>query len=109
MKLAKLATIAEPTLISELSEDQLKELQVALNRLGLPAGPDDGLIGPRTRNAWAEFKSDFFPGNPDMIGPESVELLQEKTGDIGSSGNHDFNTKHGVIEAIKGKRGQVSH
>ena len=102
MNLVELSAIVEPSMISELSEEQLRELQIALNRLGLPAGPFDGLIGPRTRNAWAEFKSDYYPGNPDMIGAESIAILQEliKGTNIGL-GNHDFNTKHGVIEAIK--------
>jgi len=102
MKLIELSTIVEPTMISELSIEQLQELQLALNRLGLPAGPIDGLIGPRTRNAWAEFKSDYYSGNSDMIGAESVAVLQElvKGTKIGF-GDHDFNTKHGVIEAIK--------
>jgi hypothetical protein len=59
------------------------------------------LIGPRTRNAWAEFKEDVFQGNPDLIGIGSVGTLQEKLDQIGEGIVHDFSTKEGTIKAIK--------
>ena len=84
MKLVQLIPITEPTPIDTLTEAQLKELQTALSRLGYPVGEGDdngidGLIGPRTRTAWAEFKTDVFQGNPDLIGPGSVKTLQLKS------------------------------
>lgn len=106
MKLVQLISINEPKPISELTEDQLIELQTALSRLGYPMGEGDdngidGLIGPRTCNAWAEFKTDVFQGNPDLIGSGSVKTLQEKLDETGEGVIHDFSTKEGTIKAIK--------
>ena len=101
MKLAELLSISGPIPISELTDEQLKELQRALNLLGYPVGDIDGLIGPKTRNAWSEFKTDEFPGNPALIGKESTETLQGKLDTIGEGEIHDFSCKEGTIEAIK--------
>ena len=101
MKLAELLSISTPTPISELTEEQIKELQKALSLLGYPVGEIDGLIGPKTRNAWAEFKTDVFFGNPGLIGKESIETLQAKLDDIGEGKIHDFSSTSGTIEAIK--------
>jgi len=101
MKLAELLSISGPTPISELTDEQLKELQRALSLLGYPVGDIDGLIGPKTRNAWSEFKTDVFPGNAALIGKESIETLQGKLDAIGEGKIHDFSGKDGTIEAIK--------
>jgi len=101
MKLIQLITITGPKPISQLTEEQIRELQNALSRLGYPVGDIDGLIGPKTRNAWAEFKTDVFEGNPTLIGPESISALEEKLGNIGEGRAHDFSTKQGTIDAIK--------
>ena len=101
MKLAELLSISGPTPISELAEEQLKELQRALNILGYPVGEIDGLIGPKTRNAWSEFKTDVFVGNPGLIGKESIETLQGKLDGMGDRKTHDFSSKSGTIDAIK--------
>lgn len=104
MDLTKLLTIAETNEvkpIADLTEEQLKELQTALSILGYPVGDIDGLYGSKTRNAWAEFKTDIFQGNPELIGKGSIETLQEKLQDLGSDKIHDFSTKQGTIDAIK--------
>ena len=104
MELTKLITIAEADEvkpIADLTEEQLKELQTALSILGYPVGDIDGLYGSKTRNAWAEFKTDVFQGNPELIGKGSIETLQEKLKDLGSDKIHDFSTKQGTIDAIK--------
>lgn len=103
MNLKQLGNIVEPLPISELSKAQLKELQIALNRLGFPAGEIDGLIGPRTRNAWSEFKTDIYQGNVDLIGPESIETLEKKLGELEGDRGYDFSSNSGMIEAIKGE------
>ena len=103
MRLTQLTTITEATPINQLSEIQLEELQAALSRLGYPVGDIDGLIGPKTRNAWAEFKTDIFQGNPDLIGSGSIGQLQEKLDEIGGGNNYDLSTEQGTIEAIKGQ------
>lgn len=106
MKLVQLISIDLPKPITELTEAQIKELQTALSRLGYPMGEGDdngidGLFGSRTRNAWAEFKTDVFQGNPDLIGIGSVKTLQKKLDETGDGVIHDFSTKEGTIKAIK--------
>jgi predicted chitinase len=101
MKLIHLTTIQEAKPIEQLTEEQIKELQISLSHLGYPVGDIDGLIGPKTRNAWAEFKTDVFQGNPTLIGSGSIETLQHKLDDIGDRKIHDFSTKEGTIAAIK--------
>ena len=106
MKLVQLISIDVPKPITELTEAQIKELQTALSRLGYPMGEGDnngidGLFGPRTRNAWAEFKTDVFQGNPDLIGLDSVKTLQKKVDKTGDGVIHDVSNKEGTIKAIK--------
>ena len=101
MKFVELLKITSPKPLNELSEDQLKEVQKALTGLGYPVGAIDGLIGPKTRTAWAEFKTDIFEGNPEFIGPDAIEQLQGMLKTDTSSGKvHDFSTKQGTIDAI---------
>lgn len=101
MKLVQLIAINGPKPMAELNEEQVKELQTALSLLGYPVGEIDGLIGPKTRTAWAEFKTDVFLGHPTMIGPGAIGKLQEMLDGIGEGKVRDFSTKEGVIEAIK--------
>ena len=74
MKFANLKKIKVTTHINSITDGQIRELQTALSILGYPVGQIDGLIGPKTRNAWAEFKTDVFIGNPELIGMESIEI-----------------------------------
>ena len=101
MRLTRLITVTGPMPLSQLSKEQMKELQIALSLLGYPVGEIDGLIGPRTRNSWAEFKTDVFQGNPNLIGVESIGTLQQKLDEIGGDKVHDFSTKEGTIQAVK--------
>jgi hypothetical protein len=102
MKFVELLKMTDPKPLSELNEDEIKELQKALRELGYPVGEVDGLIGPKTRTAWAEFKSDIFEGNPELIGPLAIEKLQGMLNTDTSTGRvHDFTTKLGTIDAIK--------
>ena len=102
MKFVELSKITSPKPLNELSEAQLKEVQKALTALGYPVGAIDGLIGPKTRTAWAEFKTDIFEGNPEFIGPDAIEQLQGMLKTDTSSGKvHDFSTKQGTIDAIR--------
>lgn len=101
MKLTQLASISQPTPLDALTDQQLAELQTALHRLGYPVGDIDGMIGPKTRNAWAEFKTDVFEGKPTLIGPDSVEALHRVLDRVGDSGADDFSTKEGTIAAIR--------
>ncbi|MGR9074141.1 MAG: peptidoglycan-binding protein, partial [Gammaproteobacteria bacterium] len=101
MRLIELPEITDSVPIDQLTPEQLKELQKSLAVLGYPVGDIDGLYGPKTRNAWAEYKTDVYHGNPNFIGPESIEKLQEQLTNAGESRYHDFSTKQGTIDAIK--------
>ncbi len=101
MKLEKLSAITDSTPLDQLDEAQIRELQSALSRLGHPVGEIDGLLGPKTRNAWAEFMTDVVASNPNFIGSTSVAALQEKLDELGEGKGFDFSTKDGTIEAIK--------
>ncbi|MGO4814761.1 hypothetical protein AB4156_35190 [Cupriavidus sp. 2MCAB6] len=100
MKLNLLPAIVDPAPIETLGEPDLKELQLALAILGYPVGAIDGLIGPKTRTAWAEFKTDVFEGKPGWIGPGSVKALEEKLAGLTVEG-HDLSTREETIEAIR--------
>ncbi len=101
MKLVHLISIKNPTPLEALTKEQIEELQTALSQLGYPIRVIDGLMGTNTSSAWAEFKTDVFQGNPDLIGEGSIGALQEKLARIGEGKIHDFSTKAGTIDAIK--------
>jgi len=100
----ELKKIDEMVPIEELNDVQLKELQYALIELDYKVGEVDGTLGPRLRNAWAEFKIDEYPGNPNLIGPESIakleSLLDDNSSDITKYEKYDLSTKESVISAI---------
>jgi predicted chitinase len=97
----QLSTITGPMALESLTPDQLKELQRGLFRLAFPIGKIDGDLGPRTRNAWAEFKTDFSPGNALLIGPESVALLIDRVGKLPSNQPFDATDKQATMQVIK--------
>jgi len=100
VNLPLLSQIVGPIPLDKLSDETVAELQSALLMLGYPLGKSDGLIGPKTRTAWAEFKADVFQGNPDMIGPGAVAVLRDKLSVVNTSGL-DFSSKAGTIATIK--------
>ncbi len=100
LRLKILPQIKTPLPVNRLNREQLRELQTALSRLGYPVGDIDGLFGAKTRNAWTEFETDVFGGNPLLIGPVSIDILQKKLNKI-INGFYNFATKEGTIEAIK--------
>jgi peptidoglycan hydrolase-like protein with peptidoglycan-binding domain len=102
MQLPHLATVTAPIPLTNLTTDQVTELQTALAVDSYPVGTIDGVVGPRTKSVWAEFKTDVYEGNPDLIGPGSVQTLQAKLKNLPNDGSgYDFTTKAGTIDAIK--------
>lgn len=99
--LEHLAALEAPMPVSDLDEPALRELQVALGLLGYPVGRIDGAFGPRTRNAWAEFKTDVLPGNPGLVGPEAVATLRERLRSLPSLGAPDLGSREATIAAIR--------
>lgn len=87
--------------IKELEKPQLAELQTALNILGYPAGKVDGLFGPNTRNAWAEFVEDTGEGDPTAVNGDWVAKLQKALDEATTAPAHDFSTKAGTMKAIR--------
>lgn len=101
MKLKELLAITRKTDINKLTEEQIKELQTALNQLGYPAGDIDGLVGPKTRSAWSEFKADIYEEDPVLINPDFIAALQKRVEDAGETQDNDFSTREGTIDAIR--------
>jgi hypothetical protein len=92
MKIEKLLKLNKLTPINELNNEQVRELQTALNELGYKAGIVDGLPGAKTRNAWLQLMADTFGSNLILIGPDAAKLLRLKLGeesDGGGGGNND--------------------
>ncbi len=77
MKLVQLLTIIDATALEHLSTAQLTELQNALRELGFPISTVDGLFGPNTQGAWAAYKASISASEPDLIGPNSIQSLQQ--------------------------------
>lgn len=62
--------------INSLSTSQARELQQLLNKHNYNLVVD-GVVGNSTRSALADFKSRQFLGYPEMIGPTTIEVLNE--------------------------------
>lgn len=63
-----------------LAEDRelCRQIQSRLNNLGLlPPNGVDGIYGPQTQNAFAQFKKATNQSNPDKLGPGSAKILLE--------------------------------
>lgn len=105
MKLDLLSQLsAQPIPIKDLTKPQLTELQTALDLLGYPVGPIDGLWGPRTRSAWAEFVEDApGSGDPAAIDGTWAGKLQQALDQVVEAPKHDFTTKEGTMKAIRGE------
>ena len=58
-----------------LRGDDVRELQLRLNRLGFDAGFVDGVFGPLTSAALRAFQSETGLEDDGMLGPASAELL----------------------------------
>jgi predicted chitinase len=100
MQLKELLKIAEPVKLDDLPVEQMRELQGALAQLGYPVGDIDGLVGPRTRNAWSEFVIDESQRDPTIVDTGSVGALQQHLAKLAEPSNHDCSTREGTIAAI---------
>jgi peptidoglycan hydrolase-like protein with peptidoglycan-binding domain len=91
--------------LRDLSKEDIAWLQDSLNSLGFEAGKRDGLIGPRTLDAWADFKKSVSLNDSDLIeliGPSSYDaLIKAIATQKEKSKDHDFSTKAGTIAAIR--------
>jgi N-acetylmuramoyl-L-alanine amidase len=64
-----------------LRGDDVRELQLRLNRLGFDAGFDDGVFGPMTRTALADFQSEVGLDADGILGPQTLDQLQRLSRD----------------------------
>lgn len=71
------AGVMENKPLDTCSNSDLATIQRALEWLIYSPGPIDGLYGKKTATAWTEFKETNGLGNPDWIGPQSSELLND--------------------------------
>lgn len=62
------------------------EIQRRLNALGFDAGPPDGIFGPRTRRAIAEFQRSIGRAPDGRISPAEIAILYERSEGAGGSG-----------------------
>jgi len=99
-EMPNLLTVTDPVPVDTLNDRQLTELQRGLSALGYPIAQIDGQFGPNTRNSWAEFKTDLSPGNPGLVGADSIKLLADKTAEIANNLNIAVTDKDNTKNAI---------
>lgn len=89
--------------LSALEPGDLLRIQKLLLQAGFSPGPLDGLFGPRTMEAWIEFKESVHLHDPrylELIGGSSYERLRE-VADTAKKTVHDFSTASGTQAAIR--------
>ncbi len=73
-----------PIPVADPRREIIRESQARLNALGCDAGGADGIVGPRTRRAFAGFinetGADLTPG--DLGTPKALEALKAATGEV---------------------------
>lgn len=63
--------------LRELSPTVLKWVQSQLNLGGYGAGQVDGIFGPKTAKAFADFKDDNYLAYPELISNATLQMLSE--------------------------------
>lgn len=82
-----------------LSSAEILQLQAGLNQRGYDAGPPDGVMGSRTRQAIAQFLTD----NPQQVGAEvNVALLRAVLGPSAGQADAEVRPLYGPYEPIEG-------
>lgn len=96
--------VVHPVSLEKLTQSDLLQLQKWLLTAKFSPGPLDGLLGPKTIEAWAQFKESVHLHDPDqidLIGPSSYSALKAAVKKQEEGRYHDFSTKQGVIDAIR--------
>lgn len=70
--------------LPNLRGDDVADLQSRLARLGFDCGRVDGILGPRTARALADFQSNCGLVADGMCGPDTIRALQRVSGHTGS-------------------------
>jgi hypothetical protein len=102
---AALDSIEPDTHLENLSKKNLRDVQRALAFLTYPVGVIDGLYGPKSRNAFAEFKADIGEGNPAVVSANAIEALKQRTSDLDNilsvSVSNTSQTKTAIADTCK--------
>lgn len=89
----------------DLSPEQAKDLQLKLRALGFLDGAADGIVGPKTKAAWASFKLSVYQTEPEVIGAGSVKLLltniEQKSDQQGFTYRTDINWRDPSVKIGK--------
>ena len=66
------------------ARERVRQTQIELNRVGCAAGVADGIIGRRTRNAFANFISQngSSPAAAELGSPAALEMVREASGTV---------------------------
>lgn len=96
----KLKEIDPGTDINTLGGKRLKDLQRALSWMTYPISKVDGLIGPNTRNAHAEFKMDIGEGCPETVSKASRKIAIERITDTQAVLDMDVSSQNATRKAI---------
>lgn len=96
----RLDDIDSGTQLDALPKSQLREVQRALSFVGYALGAIDGGIGPKTRNAWAEFVADSEQGDPKAVTSGAIDALQERIGEMNAALDVSLANKEQVKSAI---------
>ena len=75
--LTELKKLNQAQTVNSLTSVQVKELQEALNLIGFELDVD-GLVGPKTLNAFNQFKKDAYLDHPGIIGKFTIDKLEGK-------------------------------
>ena len=75
------------SIISVAYDGRVQRAQGLLNKLGYDAGPEDGLMGAKTRSALRQFQTDHRLSRTGDVNRETMGALRTEAESGGSSGN----------------------
>lgn len=78
LDLSALDKIDPGTRLDDLNKTRLAAVQRGLAICAHPLGEADGLIGPKTRNAFAELVQDIGNGHPSVVSDAVIDHLKKK-------------------------------
>lgn len=82
--------------LNDLGKSELETLQRALGASCYDAGPVDGLIGSRTRTAYADLIDDLGEGDPALIHAPACAHLEDRASQLGDLLNKSSSTAEQV-------------
>ena len=88
-----MTNITEEIKVADLDSASLKDVQTALKALGYYNDKIDGVYGKNTGHGFAEWKTDNWLNNTEVISPTSWAQLSKQAGQISSINWHDNSCK----------------